>query len=249
MPTRCYGDPSDERPVVRSLRIAVLMGLLLAACGGGADTTTTAGGDDVSTTAAAAATTTSAATATTADEGDGPVIGLDELPQECLDALAGFLREIEPIVEPIDWENATMADFEELGQAIDTQTQAYEDEITGAGCEEIDVEADDEETFQFMIDFAESEAPGTVGYLEWVKSFVAMGTDTGTGTDVSGDCETDIAAVQAVVDEGGTMAELPLTEVARVGGLVGSISMACSSGRAAEFFSQADVAAFLESSG
>ncbi len=231
---------------VRTIRIAVLLALILAACGGGAGTSTTTAGADATTTAPAdEATTTAGVTDTTVDEDDGPTVGLDEIPQECLDALAGFLRVIEPIVEPVDWDNATMEDFEELGTAIEEETASYEEEITEAGCEEVDVDVDDEEAFQFMIDFAEDEAPGTVGYLTWIRGFLG----TPTGTDASGDCETDIAAVQAVVDQGGTMSELPLTEVARIGGLMGSITSVCSAERASEFLSQPEVEEFMSGSG
>ncbi len=220
------------------------MALVLAACGGGASTTTTNAAGDTTTTAADEATTTTDAVTDGTDD-EGPTVGLDEIPQECLDALAGFLKLIEPIVEPVDWETATMEDFEELGTAIEEETASYEEEITEAGCEEVDVDVDDEEAFQFMIDFAEGEAPGTVGYLTWIRGFLG----TPTGTDASGDCETDIAAVQEAVDQGGTMSELPLTEVARIGGLMGSISTVCSAERTAEFLSQPDVEEFLSSAG
>lgn len=229
---------------VRTIRIAVLLALVLAACGGGAGSTTTNAGTDT-TTAVDEATTTAAVTETTVDDDDGPTVGLDEIPQECLDALAGFLRVIEPIVEPVDWETATIDDFEELGTAIEEETASYEEEITEAGCEEVDVDVDDDEAFQFMIDFAENEAPGTVGYLTWIRGFLGAPA----GEEASGDCETDIAAVQAVVDQGGTMSELPLTEVARIGGLMGSITTACSAERASEFLSQPDVEEFLSSDG
>ena len=44
---------------------------------------------------------------------------LDDIPQECRDLIGDFLREIEPLVSDIDWENATMADLERLGDVIE----------------------------------------------------------------------------------------------------------------------------------
>ncbi len=226
------------------------MALLLAACGGGgADSTTTTAGDAATTSAAAEATTTTGATTTVTEEDDGGAsVSIDDIPQECLDSLAEFLREIEPIVEPIDWENATIEDLDEIAASLEEPSVAYSEQITDTACDQVDVEASDEESFEFMIDFAESEAPGTVGYLEWIRDFAGAMSE-GTGTESSGDCETDIAAIQAIVDEGVPMSQLPLSEMGSIGSLVTSISMNCSAERAGEFFSQADVAAFLESSG
>lgn len=224
------------------------MCLLLAACGGtGSDGATTTTGDESTTTEAAVATTTTtgASADTTEDDTEGPVIGINDIPQECLDAFADFLRQIEPIVEPIDWENATASDLEDMGEAIDEMAQDYDTEISDLGCEDLNVDVDDEEAFEFMVDFARREAPGTVGYMSWIADFAG----NALGTETSGDCETDIAAVQAIVDQGGTINDLPLTEVASVGQLVGSVAMVCSATRAAEFFSQPDVEAFLAENG
>jgi hypothetical protein len=231
---------------VRIIRIGLVVALLaLAACGGGAgDTTTTAGGEDDG-----GATTTAAddsgATTTTAEDDGGQVVGVDDIPQECMDAFIAFLKDIEPLVEPVDWENATTEDLEELGTALEPLTEQYEGEL-GAGCEDIQLEGTDEEQFAFMIEVAEREAPGAVGYFEWIRDFA---TGIGEGPEASGDCETDIAAMQAIVDEGLTISELPMSELTAVGNLMTSIAMVCPPERSAEFFAKEDVAAFTESSG
>ncbi len=231
---------------MRIVRIAVLLALLASACGGAGgtgDTTTT------TTTAAAETTTTSEASqTTTTTAADNPqVVGIGDIPQECIDAFAGFLREIEPYVADIDWENATTADLEQLGNDLEPLSSAYDDSVAGTNCDNIQLDASDEESFQFMIDMAKREAPGTVAYLEWVEQIATSVTDP--GTQASGDCESDIAALQAIVDEGGTMVDLPLGDLSKVSGLIASISTTCSASRAAEFLNQPDVAAFMNGGG
>ncbi|MFZ0626543.1 MAG: hypothetical protein WAN34_08605 [Acidimicrobiia bacterium] len=221
------------------------MALLASACGGAGGT-----GDTTTTTTAAAETTTTseASQTTTTTAADNPqVVGIGDIPQECIDAFAGFLREIEPYVADIDWENATTADLEQLGNDLEPLSSAYDDSVAGTNCDNIQLDASDEESFQFMIDMAKREAPGTVAYLEWVEQIATSVTDP--GTQASGDCESDIAALQAIVDEGGTMMDLPLSDLSTVSGLIASISTTCSASRAAEFLNQPDVAAFMNGGG
>ncbi len=102
-------------------RMAVLAAgtLALAACGGDDDDDAAAdapteenadGADDEG--------------AATADEGDGgdedsvEVDNLDDLPDECVDAIGDMLEKIEPLVEDIDWENASLAEMESLGEEL-----------------------------------------------------------------------------------------------------------------------------------
>lgn len=191
--------------------------LVLTACGGdGAGDTTLAD------------TTTTAPTA------------LADMPQECIDALVAYLQAIEPALEGVDFDAAVPDDLEEVSVEIETLGAEYAANIEELGCPE--PAGTDEEAFLAMLDLAEREAPGTVAYLQWVQGLIE---GTG-GAEVSGDCETDITAMQAIVDEAGTMSELTMTQVVEVGSLVASISTNCSSERAEEFFAQEDVAAFLE---
>jgi hypothetical protein len=230
--------------------MACIIALLVAACGGGsgeADVTTTGDGGATDTTQQPEATTT---TSEADDDGGGQVVGIGDIPQECLDAFSDFLQEIEPIVEPIDWANATAADLEALAESLDPLSDTYTDEITGANCDDIELDASDEESFDFMIDFARHEAPGTVAYMEWIKEFA---TSVGGGSDgssgASGDCETDVAAFQAIVAQGGTMMDLPLADLTEITNLMTSIGTNCSPERTSEVLSQPDVAAFMGSDG
>ena len=218
--------------------------LVLAGCGGGdggADSSTTTA-DEVETPTTGAPVDTTVAT--TDDDDGGQTVGIGDIPQECVDAFVAFLREMEPIVEGVDWESASLEDLEALGEELEPLTADYEAATAGSACEDLEVDASAEESFQYMIDLASREAPGTVPYFEMIRDF-AGGFGEGLGAGVSNDCETDIAAVQAIVDEGGSMAELEASQLATMGGLVASITANCSTERAAEFFSQEDITNFM----
>ncbi|MGH8947694.1 MAG: hypothetical protein ACRDXF_02455 [Acidimicrobiia bacterium] len=204
----------------------IVLAVALAACGGdGGDSTTPA---ETTTTEAV-------------DQGNAGTVDFDDMPQECIDAVVGYLQAIEPAVEDVDFDTTTGEDLEALGTELDALSEDYTTAIEDLDCP--DPSGSDDEAFAAIIELAEAEAPGTVGYLQWIQGFAA-----GFGeAEVSGDCETDISALRAIIDENSSMSDLTMTEVVQVGSLVASISTACSPERAEEFFAEADVAAFLES--
>lgn len=229
----------------RFLTMLVVLATLLAACGGDdtADgTDTSAVGSDGGPGTAPTSTTTAAA-----GEGDGddePSVGFDALPQECLDVFADFLRAIEPVVSDLDVDTATSSDLTDLQADLDPITAEFEASTEGMDCPNV---AEDEDAFTAMIDIAEQEAPGTVAYLTLAQSILtAMGPD---GGDVSGDCETDLAAIQEFVDQGGNMNDMPLTDFSQVLALLTTVQQVCSAERLTEFYSQEDVIAFTSDSG
>jgi hypothetical protein len=212
---------------MRAFRATIfILALALAACGGD-------GGED----------TTLAETTTTAAEveGEAGTVDFDDMPQECIEALVGYLQAIEPAVEGIDFATTTGEDLEALGTELASLSEDYTTAIEDLDCP--DPSGSDEEAFAAIIELAEQEAPGTVGYLEWVQSLAAGFGDT----EASGDCETDITALRAIIDENASMSDLTMGEVVQVGSLVASVSTACSPERAEEFFAEENVAAFLES--
>lgn len=220
-----------------SKRLVILLVALLAACGGTAASTTTAVADEPTTTA------TTAATTTTAEEGTNETVDLADMPQECIDAFVQFLQAIEPVVQDFDFQNATLDDMETIGTELEAVSDEQMAEMESLNCP--DVSATDEESFAAMIDIAEREAPGTVPYFRWIEEISAsFGGEGGTG-----DCETDIEALEAVIAENETMGDLTFGEVQQVGALMTSITTACSPERAAEFLAQPEVEEFLGSGG
>lgn len=226
--------------MMRAIRVAVITVFLLAACGGAAETGTTT----ATTTQQEGSTT--AATGT--DDETQVVSSIEDIPQECMDAFVNYLQALETVVQNVDFNRATPSEFEAIGAELEPATATYEQETEGAGCDQIELDVSDEEGFELMIDIAQREAPGTVAYFEWIRDF-ATSIEEGTGSAASGDCETDIAALQAIVDQGGTMNDLPVAESGTIFGLITSITTACSPERQTEFFAQEDVVAFLGTGG
>jgi hypothetical protein len=200
----------------------VVLAVAAMACGGDGD------GAETTTTEAAA-------------EDSAGTVDFADMPKECIDALVGYLQAIEPAVEGVDFESTTGSELEAMGTELEALSEDYSTAIEDLDCP--DPAGSDDEAFASIIELAEQEAPGTIGYLEWVQSFAAGFGDAET----SGDCETDISALRAIIDEYSSMSDLTMTEVVQVGSLVASISTTCSPERAEEFFAEADVAAFLES--
>ena len=210
---------------MRVFRASILiLTVALVACGGD-------GGTD----------TTLAETTTSAVEDSAGTVDFADMPEECIDALVGYLQAIEPAVEDVDFETTTGEDLEAMGTELEGLSEEYTTAIEDLDCP--DPSGSDEEAFAAIIELAEQEAPGTVGYLEWVQGLAAGFGDA----EVSGDCETDISALRAIIEESSSMSDLTMTEVVQVGSLVASVSTACTPDRAEEFFAEPDVAAFLES--
>lgn len=173
---------------MRGIRgLATVVVLLLAACGGSDGT-----GDTVDRGSVA---TTFAATTTTAEPAGSA--SLDDMPQECIDALVGYLQVIEPVVEGVDFGSASVEDLESLGTELERVSEEYAASIQALDCP--DPEGSDEEAFDAIIALAEEEAPGTVPYLEWARGFARSFGDV--GESASGDCETDISRLEMLIDE------------------------------------------------
>jgi hypothetical protein len=219
-----------------SKRLLILLILLVTACGGTAATTTEAEADDTTTTTAPI------------DEENGETVDFADMPQECIDAFVNFLQAIEPVVEGFDFENATIEDMETIGTELEAATEAPTAEMDSLDCP--DPSGTDEEAFAAMIDIAEREAPGTVAYFEWIQDFTGDFEDgEGTTGGASGDCETDIETMEALIAESDGMGDMTLAEVTAFGSLMTAITTECSADRAQEFLSQPEVQEFMASGG
>ncbi|MEX1124634.1 MAG: hypothetical protein WD895_05960 [Acidimicrobiia bacterium] len=225
---------------MKTSRVVALVSILLviAACGGSTEGSTTVPADGTTTGGADA---TSLPDQTTAPDDDpGTITDISDMPAECIDAFSAFLQQIEPIVKDIDFENSTLADLEAMGNELEPISDAFEEET--ADCPDLDLS--DEESLALMRELAERDAPGTAAYFAWVEALMVSVDDGGAA--VSGDCETDIAALQEYVDQGGTMADLTVGEITAFGSLMAAASTECSVDRFQEWVSQEDVAAWTE---
>jgi|GEM_PF-696419 len=234
-------------------RIWVVLALVLAACGGGEATDTTTADPGAATTTAGGGATTAAATpdATTTTVGDsgedddGGTVSFEDVPAECVAAFVDYLQQIEPIVEGLDFESLTLEEFGALAESPELTEASTDFEATqSANCSDIDLEVEEDESWQQMLALARDEAPGTVGYLEYLRTFVTSFGEGSSGA-TSGDCETDIAALMEWVNSGTSFQDLSAAEGAQVAALLGAIQTECSVERAGEVFSTAEVQSFL----
>ena len=92
---------------------------------------------------------------------------------------------------------------------------------------------------------AQSEAPGTVGFIKFLNSLSSAAT--ASGGSVPADCDGTIAEIEPFIKGGGTMKDLTMTEVTRLGQLMTAIGTNCTSDEATAFFGRADVSAFISS--
>lgn len=224
-----------------SKRVLILLIVLVTACGGTAATTTTSETDDTTTT-------TTPVEEEGGEDGSGETVDFADMPQECIDAFVNFLQAIEPIVEDFDFESATLEDMETIGTELEAATVGPTADMENLDCP--DPSGTDEEAFAAMIEIAENEAPGTVAYFEWIEDF-AGSFEGGEGTTggSSGDCETDIEMMEAIIAENDGMADMTLAEVTEFGSLMTGITTECSTDRAQEFLSQPEVQEFMASGG
>jgi hypothetical protein len=215
------------------MRLLRLIGVffVLAACGGSTASTTAPG-------VSAEVTSPTAAVDATTQPDTGEVALFSDLPAECVEALSAYLKAIEPLVEGIDWENATMADMEAIGDEMTPISDEFATQVEL--CPTLDTNVGG--NMQDIIAFAEQEAPGTVGFWEFWLRFSAEST---TATAASGDCETDIERFMVYVDAGGTMKDLTISELTNVGVVMTAIATECSAERSAGLFGEPEVEAFL----
>ncbi len=197
------------------------------------------------------------------DDGDTIVIDdFDDIPDECVDLMAEFLQAIEDDVSIVDWETATIADIEALGDTLDVPTADLDDRITETGCDRFEIGVDDGQGLEFAIRVAEREAPGAVGWLEFIASFATLGEtvddvagmddDTGgeTGTagpngDLPTDCEGTKAYLLDRAAEYGTIDDMPVSDVMTLMTAVQNLTTQCTLAEAAAFSENPTIAAFL----
>jgi hypothetical protein len=185
------------------------------------------------------------------DNGDdtvsgGPIRSIGDIPEVCREQMLNFLRDVEPIVSTIDWQTATFGEFEAIIGDFEAISTEFEQQNLDAGCDDLEF-ADDRE-FELMIEFAENEAPGTVGFLRFLAQVnqTTGGGDTGDGS-ASGagfaDCQEAIDFVQGLIDDYDSFTEVPAASFGKFSGLA-AIFITCSPEQL-EFFDSPAVNDFL----
>ena len=217
---------------------------LLAACGGTAKEGSAGSGAD-NTSASAGSTVAGASNGTSvAESGDTILVdNLGDMPPKCIELLSKFLKQIEPTVSKIDWEKATLADFEAFGNSFKSESDSFDKETSAAGCDKYNLQGSDEKQSEQMAALAKSEAPGTLGFIQFLNSLSAIAS--ATGGSVPADCNGTIAEIEPFVSGGGTMKNLTMVEYTRLGQLISAVQANCTTDEANAFFNRDDVNAFI----
>ena len=168
---------------------------------------------------------------------------VDEIPQECRDEMAAFLREIEPTVSSIDWEDASISDFESIADDFTQETAAFEAASDTAGCNDLVFEENGE--FDLLVEFAEQEAPGVAGFFEFLdlmreSSSPASDGDTAVTVET---CAEGIEFVEGLMAEYDTIRDVPASQLATFQQLP-EVFITCTPDQVG-FFDREDVDAFL----
>jgi hypothetical protein len=217
---------------------------LLAACGSsdnGASVSTD--GDQAAATAAPDATGDDASNGSTEDT--ITVDNFGDMPPQCIELLSAFLKKIEPTVSAIDWDKATLGSFEEFGDQFKTESDAFDAETAAAGCNKYNLNGSDEKQFEQMSELAAAEAPGTLGFIKFLGALSTAATES--AGDLPTDCAGTIAAIEPFLANGGTMKDLTMAEVTRLGQLMPAIGTNCTEEEAAAFYGREDLTAFIGS--
>ncbi len=191
-------------------------------------------------------------TGTGTDNASVPAAGSDgtisidnfgDMPPQCIDLLAAFLKKIEPAAAAIDWEKATMADFQGFGQQFKAESDSFDTQTAAAGCDKYNLTGSDEAQFQQMSELAAAEAPGTLGFLAFLST-LSSAADAQSGS-IPTDCAGTIAAIEPFLGEGKSAKDLTMIQVTLVGQLIGAVQTNCTEEEASAFFARDDVKSFV----
>lgn len=176
---------------------------------------------------------------------------IEDIPQVCRDLMEQFLKDIEPIVSQIDWDNATMSDFEAIAPEFEQLADEF-DIATDAQQQCDDLDIDDDDNLDLVVEFAREVAPGTVGFMTFISDLAASagaftGDDEtpnlGGGDAAFDDCAGAIAWMEGLMAQYDSMAEAPLNELMQFADIA-TVIMTCTPEQA-EFFDSPEVAEFF----
>lgn len=212
---------------------------LLAACGSTSDGGS-AGTETDQTSASAASVTDSSVDDT---EDTIQVDNFGDMPPKCIELLGTFLKKIEPTVSAIDWDTATLGEFQDFGDQFKTESDAFDAETASAGCDKYSLTGSDEKQLEQMQELAAAQAPGTLDFIKFLGALTASAT--ASAGDLPKDCSSTIAAIEPFLAKGGTMQDLTMTEVTKLGQLLPAIGTNCTPEEADAFYARDDLKAFI----
>lgn len=211
---------------------------LLAACGSTSS--------DTSSSAQASAPASADTGGSATDDSSEPTITVEnfgDMPPKCIELLSTFLKKIEPTVSEVDWDTATLGEFEDFGDQFKTESDAFDAQTAAEGCDKYSLTGSDEKQLEQMSELAAAEAPGTIGFIKFLGALSVAAT--ANAGDLPKDCASTITAIEPFLANGGTMKDLTMTEVTRLGQLMPAIGTNCTSEEADAFYARDDLQAFI----
>ena len=168
-----------------------------------------------------------------------------DMPAQCIDLLAAFLKTIEPTAAEIDWDKATMADYEAFGQQITADAESLDTKTAAAGCDKYTLSGSDDAQFRQMTELAAARAPGTLGFLGFLN---ALSSDANASSaSLPTDCASTIAAIEPYLGDGKSMKDLTMIQVSLLGRLMDGVQTNCTEEEASAFYERDDVTSFVGS--
>jgi len=200
-------------------------------------TTTTPTETTAAATTTGANTTLATPTTTAASVTTAATAGFGDVPEVCLEAIQAFFVAIQGEWADYDFENATYVDYAETQNATIPAQMSLSEAMQNPVCAE-SAALLSPDGYPALLSWAETEAPGAVGYLEMSRA----ASDLSTGTT----CRDNIDDFQVYVDRGGTVADVSAAERWHVFGMAAFIDIWCPLQVGPAFLSQPEVEAFLE---
>jgi hypothetical protein len=160
----------------------------------------------------------------------GSIDALDDIPKPCRDLMADFLRDVEPIVSQVDWQAATLSDFEQVSSEFEERANEFDLATEREGCDDLQFEEDD--GFGLILELADDVAPGTVPFFEFLDSMRAGvppidgDDDGGTASGALEDCDDAIENIERLMAEYDAFTEVPVSELAKFANMA-SVMMSC----------------------
>lgn len=164
---------------------------------------------------------------------------VDDIPAGCREIMVEFLQDIEPAVERIDWDTATLADMEDVTPVVDQMTIKFETGMEAAGCDDFTFGADDRQQFEFAVEIARQEAPGSESWLRFSRAMSA-GLDTAADgslepSSLPADCDEATTIVTDLIGDVDSLDEVPVADLVGITNGILGIDAVCTAEQAAAF--------------
>jgi hypothetical protein len=206
------------------------------------------------------------------DEGSVEVDDLGDLPDECVDAIGDMLEKIEPLVEDIDWENASLEEMASLGEELTSDDFSMDEDLEERCSQFAFAEGADMDAIK---ELAEDRAPGVLGYLTFVEKMqeefadmtipdisipdVSMPDisipdisipdisipDLSLPADAPKTCEDAIAYIEGLIEQSDSMMDLTLSDMTAFGNASTVLSTECSLDQMSEFYARPEVSDWM----